>query len=249
MQPLWSPEYHHPWLTLMVAPKARIAVQNDGQERREIVSIHYGVDIHETIAKGSAILAPAGRDGNLYRDRNGRTPVWFEGGVYDREPRSHLRNLRIAASHMADNYPTLACTEASANLLHPVAVFDMDRRMIVKVLDPDAFLALTGEDPRWHGDPETLPEETDWEALKRMGILPDCPPSMLREEGPGITTNGFLVLRDGDKVRAIHAGDPRILPEIEKLDLASWELQSIFGRNRDILQARYRQTRDTDRNL
>ncbi|MCE6958502.1 hypothetical protein LAZ40_05490 [Cereibacter sphaeroides] len=239
MTPIWSPEFHHPFLAVIVEPLGDLPISSVGQERHELVSIHrQEFPFHDRVARGSGIVAPASPTGELYSDRRGRTPIWFEGRIYDKdrrgpgsaEPEPFLDKVRLALSRMEVNYGTVACSEVRTDLLHPVALFDLDRRRIGAILDRDAFERLVGEEIRWHVDPEELPEETDYHRLIEAGVVPDVLPNMLRLDGPGTTSNGFLVWREGDRFFALHATDPRLPPVMDRLGLDDYERRAVLGR-------------------
>ncbi len=235
MTPIWSPEYHHPYRAVIVERRGDLPVMNHGQDRREVQSLHGSVPFHERVARNSGIIAPAGHDGLLWSDSRGYTPIWFEGSVLDERPMPMIEKIRTAVSRMQINYATIACSTVKTDLLHPVAIYDLDRKMVVSILDEEAFGRLFG-DATWHCDPEKLPEEMDMHKLVAAGILPDKLPMMLRKDGPGTTSNGFMAWREGDRFFALHASDPRLPPVMDRLELDAYERRAVQGRRPEDLR-------------
>lgn len=92
------------------------------------------------IAPRSAIVSPASATGGI------RT-CWFEGNLYGASNlESFVERCNCAAGRSAYRYPTVAITNLPAQLLRPVATFDLTRGCITSIEDAQALAAwLEGE--------------------------------------------------------------------------------------------------------
>lgn len=125
----------------------------------------------ETIlAPGSAVVG---------RRRDGVIDCWYEGNIHGSpDMASFVDRLLHAGGRMRDNYPTIARATFTEDSLLEVASYDLDRLVVVDVIDAESLCAWSAEALEDIVGVELPVGRLDWanafEALERDSKRPIC---------------------------------------------------------------------------